>query len=145
MRLAVAFLILIIPGLALAQGAHSAGEATPDRPRSEAALARYPQPVRAGDLAGRRVIEDTQQQAVLGRAIAAARGADGRTVLLMEHGGILGFGTRRILVPLDALALLGQLIVLKDLAPAQLVTLPEVVMPELLPPDTVLRMGLARN
>lgn len=145
MRLAIALLILIAPGLAAAQGAHSEG-APPDRPRSAVAQARYPQPVRAGDLAGRLVIEDTQQQGVLGRAVAATRGDGGRLGLLMDYGGVLGFGMRRIVVPIEAVALLGRLIVLKDLEPSQLAALPDApAQPDLLPADTVVHIGLARN
>jgi len=128
-----------------AGGAHSEGGAPPERPRSEAARLRYPQPVRAGDLAGRLVIEDTQQQGVLGRAVGATRGPDGKLGLLMNYGGVLGFGARPVVVPLEAVALLGRLLVVKDLEPAQVAALPEAGSPTILPPDTVVHMGLARN
>lgn len=137
---------LLLPVLAAAQSAHSPGGAPPARPRSEMALARYPQPVRVGDLIGRLVIEDTQQQAVLGRIVAATRDENGRLGILMEHGGWLGLGARRIVVPMEAMALLGRLVVLKDLEPTQLATLPDAPsrLPTL-PQDSVVRMGLARN
>jgi hypothetical protein len=138
---------LFLPGLASAQSGHSEGGTPAERPRSEAAHARYPQLVRAGDLRGRLVIEDTQQQRVLGRAVAATRSEDGKLGILMEYGGVLGFGARRIVVPMEAIALLGQLLVLKDLDPGQLAALPGASPQpsDLLPPDTVVRMGLARN
>lgn len=136
----------ILPGLAVAQGAHVTGGAPVERLRSEAARARFPQPVRVGDLVGRTVIEDTQQQAVLGHVVATTRGADGELGVLLEHGGFLGFGTRRIVVPMEAMALLGRLVVVKDLEPAQLRALPDApARLELLPVDTLVRMGLARN
>lgn len=148
MRYLVAFLIaaLCVPGDARAQGAHAQGGAPSERPRSEAALARYPQPVRVGDLGGRSVIEDTQQQAVLGRVLGAMRGADGKLGILMEQGGFLGFRTRWVVVPMEAMALLGQLVVLKDIEPAQLAALPNApAQPNLLPSNTIVLMGLARN
>ena len=148
MRIPIALIACVLSGAAAAQGSDGA-EATPgdERPRSAEAAARYPQAVRVGDLVGRQVIEDSQQQRVLGRINGVVRGGDGRPSILMDHGGLLGFGTRRVAVPAEAMALLGQLVVLKDVEAARLSALPEISAPPSapLPADATIRMGLARN
>lgn len=140
---------LLLPGAAAAQGAHGvaaeppAGEA---RPRSEAARARYPQPVLVGTLAGRQLLENTPRQRVLGRVAGVTRGGDGRISVLVDQGGILGLGTRRVAVPVEAVALLGPFVVLMDLDPAALAALPLAGAPgAALPPGDTVRVGLARN
>jgi len=136
----------LLSGAVAAQGSHAGPTQPAETPRSAAARARYPQPVRVGDLTGRQVLEDDQQQRVLGRVVAITRAEDGALSLLMDQGGVLGFGTRRVAVPVAAVALLGRYVVLKDLDAAALAALPEVTARRgVVPDDAIIRIGLARN
>lgn len=141
-------------GTAVGQGAHGSGAqgagAAPGgldtRTPEERNRARFPQPVRVGDLIGRQLLRNAPQQTVLGRVAGVTRGADGVEAILVNAGGVLGLGTRRVSVPAAATALLGQFIVLMDLDPAELGRLPEVRgEPGRLPPTETIRIGLTRN
>jgi hypothetical protein len=150
--IALVFCGPLLSGAAAAQGGHTApgtppnGPAPPEPPRGAEAQARYPQPVLVGSLSGRQVIENTVMQRVLGRVAGAVRGADGVDRVLIDRGGVLGFGTTRVAVPVAVMALLGELVVLHDLTPDALSALPEATRPEgPLPPDATIRIGLARN
>jgi hypothetical protein len=90
----------------------------PDRASlAEHAARRYPQPVRVGDLIGREVLEPKESQTVLGRVAAIRRAQDGGIDLVMRYGGLLGFGTRLISVPIEAVALLGEYVAMVGLTP----------------------------
>ncbi|HYZ64427.1 MAG TPA: hypothetical protein VE650_18405 [Acetobacteraceae bacterium] len=118
----------------------------PDRASlAEHAARRYPQPVRVGDLIGREVLEPKESQTVLGRVAAIRRAQDGGIDLVMRYGGLLGFGTRLISVPIEAVALLGEYVAMVGLTPDQLAALPTA--PEqgtALGPDETIRVGLVR-
>ncbi len=128
----VLLLLLLTAGPAAAQGG--------------AAAQRFPQPVEAGQLVGRQVLRPVEQQDVLGRVAAVVRGAGDTTLLVVRTGGVLGFGTRTVAVPLAAAALLGEHVALLDVSPDQLRALPDFTpagtMP--LPPGEVVRVGLTR-
>jgi hypothetical protein len=76
-----------------------------------------PQPVRAGDLLGRQLLRPIEAQHVLGRVAALVRQPDGAVLVVVNAGGLLGFGTRPVAVPLEAIALLGEHVALMDLSP----------------------------
>ncbi len=135
------------PGAALAQGTHGAGAApaADTRTPEERARARWPQPVRVGDLVGRPLLRNAPQQTVLGRVAGVVRGVDGAEAILVDAGGALGLGTRRVAVPVFAVALLGQFVVLMDLDPAALAALPAAPAGATLAPTDVIRVGLTRN
>ena len=150
-------LALLAPLLAVAAGAgaQTAGPApqpehmppavamTPAEIEGRAAR-RFPQPVRAGALAGRALLEPVEAQPILGRVVGlAARDDGGRGVVIRLDGrwglgwlgpggldlGWSGFGPRLVSVPVAAVALMGEHVALMDLTPAQLRALPT------LPPD----------
>jgi hypothetical protein len=75
---------------------------------TESAAMRFPQPVRVGDLLGRDVLRPIESQDVLGRVRRLVRDRDGQIVVVVDFGGFLGFGTRPIAVPVDAMVLIGQ-------------------------------------
>jgi hypothetical protein len=62
----------------------------------------------------------------------------------LSEGGLLGFGTRKVVVPLHATALLGEYVALMDLTPEQLHALHTAAPEAALPPDTTIQMGLVR-
>jgi hypothetical protein len=132
----------LLGGAALAQGA------PPPLP-SRAALAaqaakRFPQPVRAGELAGRTLLQPIEAQPVLGRVETLARAADGGVDAIVRTGTVLGFGGRLVAVPVEAVALLGEYVALTGYTPAQLEGLDAVARPAGLPPGETVGIGLIR-
>jgi len=86
----------------------TAQQAAPPGPTPAArAAARFPQPVRVGDLIRRQVLRPVEQQDVLGRVAGVVRRPDGAVLVVVNLGGVLGFGTRPVAVPVEAVALLG--------------------------------------
>lgn len=108
---------------------------------------RYPQPVRVGDLTNRLVLEPSNHQGVLGRVDSVARDASGRLLLVMRYGGLLGFFTRKVAVPLKTTTLLGQFVQVVDIPREQIAALPnfDAAAVSVLADDEVVRMGLNRN
>jgi hypothetical protein len=130
--------LLLVAGPAWAQ---SPGRA----PFVEKAAKRFPQPVRVGDLLGRQVIEPRESQDLLGRVAGIRRDGDGGLDLVMSYGGLLGFGARLIAVPIEAVALLGELVVVMDLSPKQLDLFPTAPSQNsLLGADETIRVGLVK-
>lgn len=127
---------------------HSGSTATPAMPMSaqERAEKRFPQPVRVGDLTGRLVLEPSNHQTVIGRVAGVARTGDAIR-LVVRYGGLLGFGTRTIAVPIEATALLGQFVQVVDLNADQLRALPDWAASAGVPIDAEdrIRIGLNRN
>lgn len=109
------------------------------------AAKRFPQPVRAGDLIGRDVLEPTERQTGLGRVAALRRAEDGGVDVLIRTGGLLGVGSRLVAVPIEAVALLGEHVALMDLSPAELRALPYAAAPaQAFAQDETIRVGLVR-
>lgn len=142
---------LIVAAAALAAGAaprpavSAAGSSPPAAtPATGAAAARFPQPVRVGDLIGRNVLQPVEAQPVLGRVEAIVQQPDGALELVMRRGGVFGIAARLVAVPLGAAALLGEYVAMMDLTPAQLDALPTAMSRPPLPPDATVRMGLVR-
>ncbi|MFH6787326.1 MULTISPECIES: hypothetical protein [Methylobacterium] len=105
------------------------------------AARRFPQAVRAGDLMGRRLLEPAERQTVLGRVRGAVRRADGGVDLRVETGWLSG---RTVLVPTEAVGLLGEHVALLDLTPEQLQTLPDAGPAPAVSPEETIRVGLAK-
>lgn len=133
--LACAPSLACVPSLAWAQ-----------KPGPGMAARRFPQPVRSGDLIGRQVLRPVEQQNVLGRIAAIVRQPAGAILVVVDVGGLLGFGTRPVAVPIEATALLGEYVALLDLTPDQLRALPpfEPSSASPVPADEVIRVGLTR-
>ncbi len=106
---------------------------------------RYPQPVLAGDLLHRQVLRPVEQQNVLGRVAGVVRRGE-QTLLLVDLGGTFSLGTRRVAVPVNAVALLGEHVAVMDLSPDQLQALPTYDPAGFTPlaPGETLRVGLTR-
>jgi hypothetical protein len=88
------------------------------------AARRFPQPVRVGDLIHRIVLRPTESRMVLGHVVGVVTLADDSQAIVIEYGGLWGFGSRDIAVPLIAMALLGEELVVLDFTPEQLRGLP---------------------
>lgn len=137
--LLLALLLGGVSGPAMAQASLPAPAAL-----AELASRRFPQPVRAGDLVGRRLLAPSEDQPVLGRVVSAARNG-ARLDLLVQTGGVLGLGGRTVVVPMDAIALLGEHVALLDITPEQLQTLPGADAAETpVGVDETIRVGLVK-
>ena len=91
----------------------------------------FPQPVPAGSLPGRTVLQPLESQPVLGTVRGAVRLPEGGIAIVVDHGGLLarfggvfGIGSRPVAVPIDAMALLSPQLEVVGLTPAQLDALP---------------------
>jgi hypothetical protein len=71
------------------------------------AAIRFPQPVRVGDLLHRDVLQPVESQRVLGTVRQVVRDSEGTIRVVIDFGCFLGFWTRPIAVPVDAMVLLG--------------------------------------
>src|ERR1700749_2274533 len=91
---------------------------------AQSAAMRFPQPVRVGDLLGRDVLRPVESQDVLGRVRRLVRDRNGQIMVVVDFGGFLGFGSRPIAVPVDAMVLLGQDMEIVAFTPEQLRLLP---------------------
>jgi hypothetical protein len=105
---------------------------------------RFPQSVRVGDLRDRKVMLPLESHRVLGRVAGIVRLPDGEVAAVLNYGGFLGFATHPIVVPIDAIALLGADLVMLGYTPGQLDQLPTFssVGSTPVPPDDMIRMAL---
>jgi hypothetical protein len=101
-------------------GARAQQPAPPGADLAAFAAKRFPQPVRAGDLIDRTVLQPTESRTVLGHVVRVVRNDDGSFAIVIEYGGILGFGGRDIAVPIDAMVLLGDELEVLDFTPERL-------------------------
>lgn len=125
--------------------------AAPDRKAlAEAEARRFPQPVRVGDLVGRRLLEPRESQPLLGHVERLVRTPEGLDIVVRQAGllarvsnGLVG-GGRRVAVPAEAISLLGEHVALTGLSPAQFAALPDAAPAAPIPPDQVVRLGLVK-
>ena len=102
-------LFAAIAGMAHAQSATPGGmPPPPGMSLAESAAMRFPQPVRVGALLDRDVLRPVESQDVLGHVRAVVRDSSGNILVVIGFGGFLGFGSRPIAIPIDAMVLLGQ-------------------------------------
>ena len=113
---------------------------------AESAAMRFPQPVRVGDLLGRDVLRPVESQEVLGRVRRLVRDRNGQIMVVVDFGGLLGFGSRPIAVPVDAMVLLGQDMEIVAFTPEQLRQFPTFSPSGAadLADDTIIKVGLAK-
>lgn len=113
---------------------------------AEAAARRFPQPVRVGDLLRRKVLRPLESQPSLGTVRAVVARPDGMVEVVLDYGGIFGFFTRPIAVPVEAMALLGQYMVMSGFTPEQLEALPDFEETRATPlaADAIIRVALAK-
>lgn len=134
--------------LALSCGTASAQAPGPELPTratlAEQAVRRFPQSVRAGDLVGRYVLRPEEAQSVLGHVQSLTLRPDGAIDVIILEGTTLGLGGHPVAVPVEAVALLGEHVVLVGYTPGQLAALPASPPAAPLPPDTTVKVGLAK-
>src|SRR6185437_5967380 len=102
-------LVLLIAVVAQAQSPTPGGmPPPPGMSLAQSAAMRFPQPVTVGTLPGRTVLQPVESQNVIGTVRQVVRLRDGSVAIVIDLGGFLGWGTRPIAVPADAMVLLGQ-------------------------------------
>ena len=107
---------------------------------------RFPQPVRVGDLIGREVLRPVESQDVLGRVRRVVRDGNGQIMVVVDFGGFLGFDSRPIAVPVDAMVLVGQDMEIVAFTPKQLRQFPTFsrVGTTDVADDALIKVGLAK-
>ena len=139
--------LVILAGAARAQSTTPGGmPPPPGMSLAQSAAMRFPQPVRAGDLLGRDVLRPVESQDLLGHVRELIRDSKGQILVVIDFGGVFGFGSRPIAVPVDAMVLLGQDMEVVAFTPAQLRRFPT-FSPDgttSVLDDDVLRIGLAK-
>jgi hypothetical protein len=101
--------LVILASVAHAQSTTPGGMPPPaGMSLAESAAMRFPQPVRVGDLLGRDVLRPVESQDVLGHVRQLVRDSKGQILVVIDFGGLFGFRSRPIAVPVDAMVLLGQ-------------------------------------
>ena len=87
---------------------------------AEKAADRFPQPVVVGTLIKHDVLQPLESQPILGHVEKVVRASDGTIDVVVDYGGIFGFGARPIAVPVDAMVLSGQFMEIVEFTPDQL-------------------------
>jgi hypothetical protein len=138
----------LLPGGGVFAQSHTPGGMPPPDGMSlaQSAAMRFPQPVRVGDLLQRNVLQPVATRNLLGTVEQVVRSADGTVDVVIRFGGFLGFGTRLIAVPVDAMVLLGQDMEVVAYTPDQLDALPTYSSGDAkpLPSDSLIKVGLAK-
>ena len=145
--LCVGAALVSLAGVAHAQSATPGGMPPPPGMGLAASAAmRFPQPVRVGDLLHREVLQPVESQNVLGRVRRVVLDSKGTIEVVIDFGGFLGFGTRPIAVPVDAMVLLGEDMEVVAFTPQQLRKFPTLSASGTspVPADTVIKVGLAK-
>ena len=146
LRLAAVTALLALPGAASATSTTPDEGLGPDLVALKRASGIYPQPVRAGDLANRYLIGPIEAQPVFGRVASPAlvRQPDGSLMMAIDRGGVLGFGTTRVVVPLADVALMGEHVALVGLTQQMLgdIATSTASQGQPVPPDTIIKMGI---
>jgi hypothetical protein len=100
--------------------AASAAQTLPDaKTLAEAVAKRYPQPIRVAAIIDRTVLWPVASRSVAGRVRGVACQADGTIVAIVDYGGVLGFFTHPIAIPINGMALLGQYMEIMSFTPEQ--------------------------
>jgi hypothetical protein len=134
-------------GVAFAQSKTPGGMPPPPGMKlAQSAAMRFPQPVRVGDLLGREVLRPVESQNVLGRVRRLVRDGNGQIMVVVDFGGFLGFGSRPIAVPVDAMVLLGQDMEIVAFTPKQLRQFPTFSPSDTtdVADDAIIKVGLAK-
>ncbi len=148
MKPGFAVLSMVLVGTAALGQSQTPGGMPPPSGMGLAASAamRFPQPVRVGSLLHQDVLEPVESQHFLGTVEAVVRDGDGTLEVVIDYGGFLGLGTRRIAVPVDAMVLVGQVMEVVAYSPRQLRDFPTFSPGTASPlgPEDVIKVGLAK-
>lgn len=107
--------------------------------------ARYPQPVRVGELIGMPVLDDRAR--TLGHVREVVRTSDGKIELIVSYGGFFGWGTRPVAVPIEFVGIQGREVASLDMRPAEYKSAPtwHDAKAEKLSNDAMIKIALSRR
>lgn len=107
--------------------------------------ARFPQPVRVGDLIGRPVLDDSAR--TLGTVRKVVRSDDNKIEVIVDYDGFLGFGTRPVAVPIEVLGIAGRHLSSLDMPRGEYAMAPtwQNAKAQTLPDDTTIKVALSRH
>ncbi len=140
--------VLPNPTLAVAEAVVPAATTEDEKPPTTAEQrmqARYPQPVRVGDLIGLPVLDDGAR--TLGRVRRVVRTNKNKIELIVAYGGFLGWGNRLIAVPLEVVGIAGRQIASLDMPRSEYAAAPtwRNTDAQALPNDATITIALARH
>ena len=126
-------------------GAADKAMAAEDMAEAERMRRRFPQAVRVGDLIGLPVLDDSSH--TLGYVRQVVRTPQGKIKLIVDYGGLLGWGARPVAVPIEVVGILGRELASLDMPPSEYSAAPtwretdETVIPN----NDNIRVALARR
>lgn len=112
---------------------------------AERMRARFPQPVRVGDLIGLPLLDDSS--CTLGRVREVVRTADDKIELIVAYGGLLGWGARLVAIPIEVVGIQGRELASLDMPRSEYVKAPtwRNAGAQRLPDDATIKIALARR
>ena len=142
---------LIVVAAAPATDAPADGEAEKELSPEEKMERRFPQPMRAGDLIGRRVLD--WRDNTIGFVGQVVRTADGKIKLVVPYRPYFGWlasfdwGRRLVAVPLEAVAVLGPFVAALDMPWEEFDAAPTFSASQAaaVPPDETIRIAITRR
>jgi hypothetical protein len=107
--------------------------------------ARFPQPVRVGDLIGLPLLDDSS--CTLGHVREVVRTADGKIELIVAYGGLFGWGARPVAVPIEVVGIQGRELASLDMPRSEYAKAPtwRDAGVQVLPNDAMIKIALARR
>ena len=95
-------------------GQANSGNAQEEKPSPEEKMRRrFPQPVRVGDLIGLPLLDENDS--TISRIQQIVRTNEGKILLIVPYGGLLGLGQRFVAVPIEVVAILGRQVAAVDM------------------------------
>jgi len=136
---AVLSAFVLMPSAALAQTTEATTTA------EQRMQARYPQPVRVGDLIGLPLLDD--QARTLGYVREVVRTNENKIELIIGYDGFLGWHSRPIAVPLEVVGIAGRQISSLDMPRSAYASAPswQNAGAQALPADAMIRIALSRH
>ena len=147
LRIGLSCILAVFAGAALAQSQTPGGlPPPPGMSLAQSNAMRFPQPVRAGDLIGRAVIEPVESQDLIGRVRSLVRAKDGTIVVVVAFSNFLGLETRLVGIAKDAMVLSGPDLEVDAYTPRDMADFPtfDPAGSTPLPPETKIAIGLAK-
>jgi hypothetical protein len=107
--------------------------------------ARYPQPVRVGDLIGLPLLDDNAR--TLGFVRKIVRTNEDKIALIVDYGGFLGCGGRTLAVPLEVVGIAGRQLTSLDMPRSEYASAPDWqdAGAQTLDRDATIRIALSRH
>ncbi|HKM87246.1 MAG TPA: PRC-barrel domain-containing protein [Xanthobacteraceae bacterium] len=107
--------------------------------------ARFPQPVRVGDLIGLPMLDDSAS--TLGHVRQVVRTPQNKIELIVSYGGFLGWGARPVAVPIEVVGIMGRELASLDMSRGEFAAAPtwRNADAQALANDATIKIALARR